>query len=59
MTENCSKDGQQKVHNLNTSERVGLNSLKKRVREGDIVVLPADKGNRLVVSSLDSFSRQG
>ena len=59
MTENCSEDGQQNTHNLTTAERIGLRSLKKRIKGGEIVVLPADKGNRLVVSSLDSYSRQG
>ena len=57
--EHCNKTGVINVNNLNDKERVGLNKLRKRVKEGEITILKADKGNRFVVSSLESFERQG
>ena len=47
------------MQNLNPKERIGLRKLRKRVNDGEIVILEADKGNRFVVSSMDSFERQG
>ena len=56
---NCSKDGTQNQHNMSTSQRVGLVKLGKRIRSGELVVLPSDKGNRLTASSTESYQRQG
>ena len=57
--DNCNDKGEVNTHNLNASERVGLNKLKKRVKAGVINILKSDKGNRFVVSSTASFERQG
>ena len=59
IKEHCMPDGALKTHNLDTSERVGLSKLKKRVQAGEIVVLPADKGSQFTVSSQESYTRQG
>ena len=57
--ENCSEDGSPKQHNMTQTQRIGMKKLAKRIKAGEICVLPADKGNRLTVSSLQSFERQG
>ena len=59
MSENCMPGGTLKTHNLDSSERIGLAKLKKRVQAGEIVVIPADKGSQFTVSPQESFSRQG
>ena len=59
MLDNCTEGGAAKVHNLSNTERIGLKKLQKRIKEGEIIVLRSDKGNRFTVSSVDSFERQG
>ena len=54
IEENCMTGGVLKTHNLSAEERIGLGKLKKRIRAGDITVLPSDKGNQFTVSSLES-----
>ena len=49
---NCEKDGRQK-RNLSVAEMRGLKSLKKRVREGQIVVLPTVKTGRFCIMKSD------
>ena len=56
---NCAEDGTLKTHNMTTTQRVGVGKLKKRIKKGEIVVLPSDKGNRLTVSSIESYQQQG
>ena len=55
---NCSPDGTQMSHNINTDERVGLAKLSKGVKSGQIIVLSSDNGNIFTVSGVESFARQ-
>ena len=59
IAEECGKDGQQNVSNLTPQERIGMNKLCKRAKTGEIIILQADKGNKCVVSSQESYERQG
>ena len=59
ISEHCNRGGDQNEHNMTTSQRVGLAKLEKRVRAGEVTVLPSDKGNRLTISSNESYERQG
>ena len=47
--ENCDKKGNPKS-NLTQQERRGMKSLKKRLKDGEIVVLPTDKSGRFCVT---------
>ena len=59
MKDNCMPGGVQRENNLSTEERVGLASLKRRVKSGELTILPSDKGNKFTVSSIESYERQG
>ena len=52
-------NGTQDTHNLTADERIGLIKLQKRVKDGELVIIRSDKGNRFTVSSLESYERQG
>ena len=56
--EKCIDRDQQKS-NISAAEARGLKSLRTRVREGEIVVLPTDKTGRFAVMSRDSYERAG
>ena len=58
IEEKCNKKGQQKM-NLTASEARGLRSLKTRVKEGEIVVLPTDKTGKFAVMSRDYYEKSG
>ena len=59
IAKECGKDGQQNVNNLTPQEQIGMNKLCKRAKAGEIIILQADKGNKFVVSSQESYERQG
>ena len=54
MREKCGPRGIQKS-NLSMREIKGLKSLKKRVKEGEIVILPTDKTGLFTVMSRDTY----
>ena len=56
--EHCSKNGEQKT-NLTKGEYNGLKSLKKRVDEGEIVVVPTDKTGKFCVMARESYLQAG
>ena len=51
--ENCAKGGKQ-AENLTKSQSLGLKSLKKRISDGEIVILPTDKSGNFAVMSRDN-----
>ena len=55
---NCNEWGTQKS-NLNEAERRGLKSLRKRVKENEIVIIPTDKSGRFAVMSLATYELAG
>ena len=56
--ENCDSKGEQKS-NLTRGEEEGLKSLRKRVKEGDIVIIPTDKSGNLTVMSRSTYLEAG
>ena len=56
--ERCMKGGSQKS-NLTEAERRGQKSLKKRVADSEIVVVPTDKSGRFAVMSLGMYEKAG
>ena len=58
VAEKCRKGGKQ-TSNLTKSEESGLKKLKKRVNEGEIVVLPTDKTGNFAVMDRTSYEEAG
>ena len=56
--ERCTKDGEQDS-NLNPAQLEGLKSLKKRIKEGDLIVLRTDKSGKLCVATRDTYVQMG
>ena len=55
---NCNTEGAQRS-NLNHNQRQGLVKLKKRVKEGNIILLKTDKTDKLAVVSPDVYLEMG
>ena len=55
---NCGKGGRQNS-NLTTSQCRGLKSLKKRAKEGDLVIVPTDKSGNLAVMTRLAYIHSG
>ena len=47
------------ILNLTKDEKHGLNSIRKRIKAGEIMVVPTDKSGRLSVLSLDQYLASG
>ena len=58
VREKCKKGGKQ-ISNLSKGEQKGLESLKKRVADGSIVILPTDKSGRFAVMSRETYEIAG
>ena len=57
-SEKCGKNGNQKG-NLTKLQAEGLKSLKKRVKEGELVVIPTDKSGNLAVMTRKTYVESG
>ena len=55
---NC-KDGGKQVSNLTVNQLRGLKSIRKRVTDGELVILPTDKSGRLAVMTRESYRVAG
>ena len=55
---NCNCKGDQKL-NLSSEEQAGLKSLKKKVADGGLVILPTDKSGRFAVMSMVTYTKAG
>ena len=55
---NCNKWGEQES-NLEKDEKEGLKNLKKRFKEGEIIILPTDKSGRFGIMSLENYLKAG
>ena len=53
---NCKKDQES---NLSSDEQMGLKSIKKRVADGDLVILPTDKSGRFAMMSIKTYIEAG
>ena len=58
IEEKCGKGGKQKS-NLTSAESRGLKSLRTRVEEGEIVVLPTDKTGKFAVMKREDYEEAG
>ena len=58
VRENCNKKGDQ-VSNLRKEEMEGMRSLKKRVKEGELVIMQTDKSSRFAVMKLETYEEAG
>ena len=56
--ERCNKDGEQES-NLTKDQQEGLKTLKKKIKDGEIVVLRTDKSGKLCVASRDAYVKMG
>ena len=56
--ERCKKDGEQKS-NLTEEQQAGLTSLRKRIQEGEIIILKTDKSGKLCVSTREKYVKMG
>ena len=59
ISKHCDEKGAQVESTVDNSTLRGLTKLSRRVREGEIVIMEADKGRELCVSSMESYERQG
>ena len=58
MKKFCGKNGKQ-LSNLTKSQERGLKSLRERVKNGEIVVLPTDKTGKLAVMTRSTYEKAG
>merc|ERR1712105_451297 len=54
----CNKRGEQ-VSNLDEDEEKGLKMLKKRIKNGELIVMKTDKSNKFAVTSVDNYLKMG
>ena len=58
VRDNCNHQGDQKM-NLTGEEQRGLKSLRRRMKEGELVILPTDKSGRFAVMTMETYLRAG
>ena len=58
VSKNCKKGGIQSP-NITQSQARGLKSLRKRFKEGDLVIIPTDKSGNVAIMSRDSYLEAG
>ena len=58
VDEKCGKEGKQ-CRNLSKVQEAGLKSLKKRVKEGEVMIVPTDKSGSLAVMSRTAYVESG
>ena len=56
--ENCNQKKEQ-VSNLTKKEKEGLESIRKRIKDGQLVIVPTDKSGRFSVMDLDTYMQAG
>ena len=55
LKDSCDKDGYPLRQNLPPETRAGIKTLQKRVKEGEIAVMPTDKSGRLSVNWKENY----
>ena len=58
MEEKCGQNGKQRS-NLTRGEIAGLRSLKKRIKDGEIVILPTDKTGLFTIMTRETYTQCG
>ena len=59
LAQNCDDRGRQLESNITPNMAAGIKSLRKRIKESEIVIVESDKGKVTTVSSFESYMRQG
>ena len=59
IEEKCNKEGEQTQVGISQEVLNGINKLRKRYKEGELVVRTTDKSKRICICSYDSYVRQG
>ena len=54
----CNMDGEQKS-NLTENEKMGLKRLKKRIKDGELVVMKTDKSGKMSVTDRENYIQMG
>ena len=55
IKDNCDSKGNQKASNLSKDEVAGLKSLKKRVADNEILIVPTDKTGKITVTTPERY----
>ena len=58
VSKNCNCRGEQPA-NMSKDEQAGLKSLKKKIADGELVILPTDKSGRFAVLSMNTYITAG
>ena len=58
MEAHCNEKGEQ-IQSLSRRAQKGLKSLKKRIRDGELVVMETDKSNRFCVTDINTYRIMG
>ena len=58
VSKNCGKGGKQ-ASNLTKSQISGLQSLRKRVKDGELVIIPTDKSGNLAIMTRATYLQAG
>ena len=58
IREKCNNKREQES-NLTKEEREGLASLRKRIKEGDVIIVPTDKSGRFSIMDLETYTQAG
>ena len=58
INEKCSEKGDQKL-NLSKAQGRGLKKLKKRLKDGDLVIFMTDKSGKFAITDLVNYSKMG
>ena len=58
ITNNCNQKGEQRS-NLSKEELRGLISLKKRIKEGNLIIMNTDKSNKFGLTDIDTYRAMG
>ena len=58
VNENCTDKGEQRS-NLTSAQKRGIASLKKRIKDGELIVMVTDKSGKLAVVSMEMYLEMG
>ena len=58
-TDGKNKNRNQEGQNLNAKERRGIQKLRERIKEGEIVILKTDKSGKLMIANKEDYLKMG
>ena len=57
--DHCQEAGKQEMSNLTKDEKEGIESIRKRRKSGELVILPTDKSGRFSVMTTETYLKAG